>query len=744
MNGLQVKEDTEMNESIRKYLPVLTGSLIFSLLILLTTMPTFAAASASATRDIQTELLTPGNSTNVTVTITNDLNQALSLKENIPSGWTLTRVSDGADSYKASTHEWVWFSVAAGSTKTVIYTLTVPSNATLQEYNITGFISNATESLDVGGETSITVSEALPTLQISANPTTVTVGVPTPVTFTVTSSGTPVEAQVLVESRVVGTTNASTGTLVVNIPAIPSPGIINVTAHNPSYINGTTTLTVVPAPEALSITASQTEVPVGIPTTVIFTVTSAGLPKQARVTLSGELGSGITNATTGQTEIIVNATVAGEIIATAERPGFTNGTTTIRAVVPAAALSITASVTEVTVGIPTEVTFTVTSNGAPVRLADVVLSGMATGSDRTDANGTALISVNATGAGEIIATASRSGFTNGTTVISAVPPLAPLSITASPTEVTVGIPTQVTFTVTSNGAPVQLANVVLSGMATGSDRTDANGTALISVNATGAGVITATASRSGFTEGTTTITAIPAVVQTLVITTPTTLVTVGEETLVTFTVTSAGAPVSGVSVSLSGAATGNGITDPAGIATISTNATIEGTITATASKTGYVSGITTFSAHLVEGPELTTITVSPATATVTIGNTTTFTAITLDQFGAPIGVTVTWTSSNMSVGTITSTGVFTAIGAGTTTITAANGPVSGTATVTVVRSADINGDHIIDYKDLGILGVSYGLSAGQPGFNPLADLNSDGVIDYKDLGILGAHYGESV
>jgi len=656
MNGLQVKEDTEMNESIRKYLPVLTGSLIFSLLILLTTMPTFAAASASATRDIQTELLTPGNSTNVTVTITNDLNQALSLKENIPSGWTLTRVSDGADSYKASTHEWVWFSVAAGSTKTVIYTLTVPSNATLQEYNITGFISNATESLDVGGETSITVSEALPTLQISANPTTVTVGVPTPVTFTVTSSGTPVEAQVLVESRVVGTTNASTGTLVVNIPAIPSPGIINVTAHNPSYINGTTTLTVVPAPEALSITASQTEVPVGIPTTVIFTVTSAGLPKQARVTLSGELGSGITNATTGQTEIIVNATVAGEIIATAERPGFTNGTTTIRAVVPAAALSITASVTEVTVGIPTEVTFTVTSNGAPVRLADVVLSGMATGSDRTDANGTALISV----------------------------------------------------------------------------------------NATGAGVITATASRSGFTEGTTTITAIPAVVQTLVITTPTTLVTVGEETLVTFTVTSAGAPVSGVSVTLSGAATGNGITDPAGIATISTNATIEGTITATASKTGYVSGITTFSAHLVEGPELTTITVSPATATVTIGNTTTFTAITLDQFGAPIGVTVTWTSSNMSVGTITSTGVFTAIGAGTTTITAANGPVSGTATVTVVRSADINGDHIIDYKDLGILGVSYGLSAGQPGFNPLADLNSDGVIDYKDLGILGAHYGESV
>lgn len=83
-------------------------------------------------------------------------------------------------------------------------------------------------------------------------------------------------------------------------------------------------------------------------------------------------------------------------------------------------------------------------------------------------------------------------------------------------------------------------------------------------------------------------------------------------------------------------------------------------------------------------PVLTTITVLPATASVIEGKTQTFTASPKDQFGNPINATVTWSSSNESVGTITSDGgVFTAKAAGMTTITATSGSVSGTATVTV-------------------------------------------------------------
>ncbi|MDD5614815.1 MAG: carboxypeptidase regulatory-like domain-containing protein [Candidatus Methanoperedens sp.] len=91
-------------------------------------------------------------------------------------------------------------------------------------------------------------------------------------------------------------------------------------------------------------------------------------------------------------------------------------------------------------------------------------------------------------------------------------------------------------------------------------------------------------------------------------------------------------------------------------------------------------------------PILNDISVSPPTASLVKGDTQTFTANLKDQFGNPIDATITWSSSDATVGTITpgthpGTGVFTAVfnalKAGTTTITATDGTVSGTASVTV-------------------------------------------------------------
>ncbi len=82
-------------------------------------------------------------------------------------------------------------------------------------------------------------------------------------------------------------------------------------------------------------------------------------------------------------------------------------------------------------------------------------------------------------------------------------------------------------------------------------------------------------------------------------------------------------------------------------------------------------------------PVLTTITVSPATASVVEGDSEAFTALILDQVSKPITTTVTWSSSNTAVGTIDSTGKFTALAPGNTTITASSGSISGTAIVTV-------------------------------------------------------------
>ncbi|GEM_PF-415339 len=83
------------------------------------------------------------------------------------------------------------------------------------------------------------------------------------------------------------------------------------------------------------------------------------------------------------------------------------------------------------------------------------------------------------------------------------------------------------------------------------------------------------------------------------------------------------------------------------------------------------------------GSTLSTITVSPATADLTVGGTQQFAAVAKDQDDNEMtGVTFAWTSGNETVGTVNETGYFTALTAGTTTVTAAAEGVNGSATVT--------------------------------------------------------------
>ena len=84
-------------------------------------------------------------------------------------------------------------------------------------------------------------------------------------------------------------------------------------------------------------------------------------------------------------------------------------------------------------------------------------------------------------------------------------------------------------------------------------------------------------------------------------------------------------------------------------------------------------------------PVLTTITVSPASASVQTGGTQQFTATGFDQFGQPMSPQPTFTWSVSGGGTISSSGLFTAgsTAGGPFTVTAASGTVSGTASVTV-------------------------------------------------------------
>jgi hypothetical protein len=125
-------------------------------------------------------------------------------------------------------------------------------------------------------------------------------------------------------------------------------------------------------------------------------------------------------------------------------------------------------------------------------------------------------------------------------------------------------------------------------------------------------------------------------------------------------------------------------------------ASAAGTATITATGAGGVSGQATVTVQ--EAPALATIEVSPATATVEVGQTEQFTASGKDQYGNPIdpGI-VSWASSNTGVGVIDASGVFLALGAGETTVSATGTEgVVGYANVTVNETPTTPSIHISD------------------------------------------------
>ncbi len=112
----------------------------------------------------------------------------------------------------------------------------------------------------------------------------------------------------------------------------------------------------------------------------------------------------------------------------------------------------------------------------------------------------------------------------------------------------------------------------------------------------------------------------------------------------------------------------------------------DGSVTVTAEQ----DGITASATVTVPAPTLMTITVNPATATILLGENVSFTATgtyqnSPDSEPTTGPVTVTWSSSDTSIATITSSGVAGGQDLGVVTITASNGGKQGTATLNVVE-----------------------------------------------------------
>lgn len=62
----------------------------------------------------------------------------------------------------------------------------------------------------------------------------------------------------------------------------------------------------------------------------------------------------------------------------------------------------------------------------------------------------------------------------------------------------------------------------------------------------------------------------------------------------------------------------------------------------------------------------------------------------------------------------------------------------------LMEMGDVNGDGVIDQKDMDLLKAAWGAFRGEPGYNEACDLNHDDVIDASDLAILSRNYGKSI
>src|SRR4029077_16523314 len=127
-------------------------------------------------------------------------------------------------------------------------------------------------------------------------------------------------------------------------------------------------------------------------------------------------------------------------------------------------------------------------------------------------------------------------------------------------------------------------------------------------------------------------------------------------------------------------------TSNAALATVSASGLVTGAGAGSATITATSEGQSGTSAITVTNVPVASVTVSPATASITVGATTQLTATAKDANGTALsGRVVAWATSNAAVATVSASGLVKGAGAGAATITATSEGEGGTPAITVTN-----------------------------------------------------------
>lgn len=299
----------------------------------------------------------------------------------------------------------------------------------------------------------------------------------------------------------------------------------------------------------------------------------------------------------------------------------------------------------------------------------------------TSAN-TAIATVNATGvstglsAGAAVMTASFEGKSATATIT--VLPARLVGIALLPATATLNIGTTLQYAVIGSFDNNTTRDITAASSFSAADPATAtiDAAGLATARAQGTTSIDAT---SGGLRASATLSVLPATVLSLTLTPATTTFQVGATRQLAVTARYSNGMVADVTTVSTFASA-----SPAFVS-VSNRGLIKGIAAGTSALTASFGGQTANAQAITTAVTITSIAVSPATASIAVGATQQFVAVATYSDGATAIITnsATWTSSNSAVATVLDTGVATGVTPGTTTITATSGGKSGNGNLTV-------------------------------------------------------------
>jgi trimeric autotransporter adhesin len=470
-------------------------------------------------------------------------------------------------------------------------------------------------------------------------------------------------------------------------------GSTTITATSGS-ISGSTTLTVTGA-TLVSIAVTPTNPSIVNGTTRQFTATgtySDNTTQDLTTALTwGSLTGGVaTISNAAGSKGLATSVAAGSTTITATS-GSISGSTTLT-VTPATLVSISVTPTNPSIALGTTRQFTATgtySDNTTQNLTTAVTWGSLTGgvatiSNAAGSNGLATPAA----AGSTTITATSGSISGSTTLTVTAATLVSIAVTPTNPSIVDGTTRQFTATGTYSDSTTQdLTTSVTWGSLTGGVATISNaaGSKGLATSVTaGSTTITAT---SGSKSGSTTLTVTPATLVSIAVTPTNPSIVDGTTRQFTATGTYSDSTTQNLTTTVTwgslagGVATISNVAGSKGLATsVAAGST---TITATS---GSISGSTTLT---VTPATLLSIAVTPTNPSIALGTTRQFTATGTysDNTTQDLTTAVTWNTSAASIATISnaagSKGLATSVAAGSTTITATSGNISGTATLAV-------------------------------------------------------------